>query len=369
MRFAGTYHPIPYLLLRIADFLPSVENYNGLWMGYDRKIYTNYENNPLQNALKIKAQEKREQQITSEWTSQLTFFEENNVEKQNSQLSIEDENKLHILQLYFPSPVDGLMDVISIHFPENIFLKSMNLTFQGVSSKEKHILSSFLTSILNAEHQRVTQERKLLLQMEKSTQQHTQKIQTLKDHLNTTEELYSSAVRTIVNDSKSNLEKELNKSFHFDQDVIAKLAKERLTINEIEIIVKDAIFLAYNLNVSAPVIQIENSHITWDSSTTARKEEISVSDSRKQKAKYLLDRYEKAAEIVVQKGLSINGKNIAAQLDPPVTPPAITDAVKKNQTKIGYFLEQYPSRWSKIRKYIRPIASINETGSQMSSAS
>jgi hypothetical protein len=356
MRLAGTYHPIPYLLERLEHYLPGVSVTSALWLDFDKQIYTSNENQPLREYLKVKAQNTRSIQLITEWSQHDDLFDNNTSIK--NQLSIEDEDAMNILRLYFTSPIDGQKDILTITFPNNVFLTSLNKTFKGISTQEKHILSSLLSSILTAEHQKAIDERVFLARVEQINQKQAGKIKQLTEDLKSTEQLYSSAIRNILNEFKRKLEQELNKEFSFSNKVVFKLAKERLSIESIESAVQNAIYLAYNLSLTEHKIKITEDHIQLDELNT-QPIQTSIGVSNDRKTTTLLDRYEAAALKAKEKGLLVNGKNLAAQLDPPVTPPAITDAVKKNKSKIAYLLQQYPDKWTYTRKSIKPISNLD----------
>lgn len=360
MRLAGTYHPIPYLLERIHHYLPGVHEVNGLWLGYDKQLYSSNESGPIRDHLKVKVQEIRHIQISSDWSQNADLFDESSISKK--QLALDDENAMNVLRLYFNSPIDGLKDIITITFPNNVFLKNLDIEFKGISTQEKRILSNLLLSVLTTEHQKVIDERAFLKRVEKINLKTEQKITQLKGHLESTEQLYSSAIRNILDEFKVKYEKELNKEFIFSNKIASQLSKERLSIELIENVVRNAIYLAYNLNISVQTIQITEDHIQIDQNQEIQTLRTEFSKNE-DKIHVLLDRYEAAAIKARDKGLVVNGKNIASQLDPPVTPPAITDAVKKNSNKISYLLQQYPEKWRFVRKNIKPIHNIDQEDS------
>lgn len=367
MRLAGTYHPIPYLLERIPEFLPGVSVTSAIWLDYNKQIYTSNEAIPLNDYLKVKAQNIRNTKLNSEWSNNMELFIDGG--KSKSQLTFEDDDALSVLKIYFPSPVDGFKDLILISFPQNVFLKSLNANFKGISAQEKHILSNLLTSVFTAEHERAVNERDFLASVEYINRKKDARIKQLTDDLKSTEQLYSSSIRNIINDFKNKLEKQLNKTFVINNQVIFKLAKERLTIGNIELAIKNAIYLAYNLNVSEESIHITVDHIQLDKIQQFKSKPEPTAATNDGKTATLLDKYEEAAIRASSYGLVINGKNVASQLDPPVTPPAITDAIKKKRTKIAYLLQQYPEKWVNIRKAIRPISILDQSKNQVNNAS
>ncbi|WP_159038464.1 hypothetical protein [Brumimicrobium mesophilum] len=367
MRLAGTYHPIPYLLERITEYLPGVTVMSGIWLDFNKEIYSSNEKIPLNHYLKVRAQNIRNTSLNYEWSNDTELFSE--IKKSKTQLSLEDEDALNVLKLYFPSPVDEFKDVVLIAFPQNVFLKSLNSKFKGISTQEKHILGNLLISILSAEHKRAIQERSFLHSVEYINRKKDARIKQLTDDLKSTEQLYSSSIRNIINDFKNKLEKNLNKTFVIQNQVIYRLAKERLTIENIELVIKNAVYLAYNLSVSDETIQISIDHLHLDKLQEIKSKTSSITASNNGKTSVLLDKYEEAAIRIASLGLTINGKNIAMQLDPPVTPPAITDAVKKKKSKIAYLLQQYPEKWPNIRKAIRPISNLDASNKMVSNAS
>jgi len=357
MRLAGTYHPIPYLLERLKHYLPGVNVTSALWLDFDKQIYTSNEKQALREYLKVKAQNIRATQLVSEWSQHADLFEINPLTK--NQLTIDDEDAMNVLHLYFTSAIDGQKDMLIITFPNNVFLKSLNTEFKGINTQEKHILSSLLSSVLSAEHEKAINERAFLKRVEQINQKQASKIKQLTENLKSTEQLYSSAIRNILNEFKRKLEIELNKEFIFSNKVVYKLAKERLSIDLIESAVQNAIFLAYNLNLTEHKIKITEDHLQLEEiDTPPIRTSTGIENDRKTIT--LLDRYEEAALKAKEKGLLINGKNIASQLDPPVTPPAITDAVKKNRSKISYLLQQYPEKWTNTRRSIKPITNLDQ---------
>lgn len=358
MRLAGTYHPIPYLLERLSHYLPGIVEKNALWLDFDKQLYTHHDLAPIQNHLKVKAQSVRNTAVSYEWHNHSDLF--TNVNTDKKQLSLDDEDALNVLRIYFHSPVDQLKDVISITFSPSVFLKSLNMTFKGISVQEKHILSRILCSILQAEHERVQQERIFLLQVEKINKQTSTQIKQLKDNLKSTEQLYTSAIKSILEGFVATYELELGKTFQISQKLVYKLSKEQLELDDIQKVMKNALFLAYNLNFTDEIILITEDHVQLEKIPT-RVSSVSIRSGESDKIKVLLDRYEEAALKLITDNKIVNNKNLASYLSPPITPPAISDAVKKNKSKITYLLQQYPEKWTNIREDIRSIAKLNQS--------
>lgn len=77
------------------------------------------------------------------------------------------------------------------------------------------------------------------------------------------------------------------------------------------------------------------------------------------RAELLLDKYETSAQRIDLKKAIITGRTLAEHLEPPVSPPAITDAIKKNRKAIAQAMQQHPDRWPLIRNYLKPLKDLD----------
>lgn len=357
MRFAGTYHPIAYLIERLEQFIPGIDTVNAIWKDHNGELCT--ENGTIaksDTSGKLNAQKWRSKNIHHEWLK--TFDPLKSSTPSSQQLNLSDESDLNILLIYFKSTNDNLKDVVAIHFPEHLFLKNLNMTFAGLTTKEKSILTNILSSVLHSEHDRCIVEYNLLQQIETHQKEQSTKVAQLSSNLKQSEQLYTSALKIIVRDIVKEFEEKFNKSITVENDVILRLAKEQISSAQITKIIGNAVHLAYNLSVSSNELTIHNGFIQIDAFKNSENESKQYSEL--DKVKLLLDRYEAAAESARMKGHSVNGKNVAQHLEPPITPPAITDAIKKNLKKIHYYLEKYPNHWKLIRSKLRPLQIIDD---------
>ena len=357
MRFAGTYHPIAYIIERLDQFLPGIDTVGAIWKDRNGELLT--ENGLIaksDTSGKLNAQKWRSKHIQYEWLK--SFDPLNTAGSSHKQLNLSDESDLNVLLIYFNSVSDNLKDVIAIHFPKHLFLKNLNMTFSGLTTNEKTILSNILSSVLHSEHERCLKEYELLKQIETHQSEQNRKITQLSSNLKQSEQLYTSALKIIVNDIVREYEEDLNKAITIENEVILRLAKERISKAQITKILENSIHVAYNLSISSDKLFIHNGLIHIDEFKAAdSKSEV---HSEHDKVKLLLDRYEDAAKTAKNSGHNVNGKNVARHLDPPVTPPAITDAIKKNEKKIHYYLEKYPNHWKLIRSKLRPLQIIDD---------
>lgn len=115
---------------------------------------------------------------------------------------------------------------------------------------------------------------------------------------------------------------------------------------------------------AVPVI-ISEHHIFFeldkDQSTTEKKLVTELPGDvpvKYEKTLGLLNRLENAATQLKSQNKALTALNLGKECLRPMSPPAITDALKKHKTKIFYLFKQYPDRWLVIRNEFRPVQNI-----------
>lgn len=357
MNFSGTYHPIVYLVKRCKVLLPGIEAVVGIYKSADNeiKIIENDSETSLSNELKAGIQTWRNKSNNSWLQSTDSIF---NFRSDKSQVSIEDEQHLRTLVLNLQSPYDKLSDLLIITFPAHYTIQSLGQSFNNLSTGEKHLLTNLLSSIFNAEYKRVLEEKELLNIIETVSDAHKKENVILSSKLEQTEQLYTKAVKSIIQQVVEEQQRLLKKEITFNKNVVNKIARESIDFKEIKKVIKLAISVHYNLNINKSSIEIDEHSLVFNNSKV---DDFNFnSQSSTDKIFNLLERYEESASKAKMKGLSVNGKNVARFLTPSITPPAITDALKKNSKRIHFLLEKYPSKWKLIRAGLRPLSNIDD---------
>ncbi len=131
-----------------------------------------------------------------------------------------------------------------------------------------------------------------------------------------------------------------------------------LTENELLQHLNAALQLARFTQPTSTVISLNTSHLSPKKPALVSETPRILSPN--QRAVLLLDKYEAAARMAQQSGLIVNGKTIAAHMRPSVSPPAITDALKKHKKGIALALEESPEKWELLRKHLKPVKELNE---------
>jgi len=363
MRLAGTYHPIEYLLERSSELFPGLVSIEACWKSVNKNLHYTVKNQ-LSTEEHVLLQKWRKKKLKQYWSNSADLLA--NGPSSSTQTTLYDEESLRVLLLFFESSVDGSNDLLILHFPKNYSIQQMDLHFSSLTTMEKNMLSNMISSILHAEFGRVEKEGVLLQLFSDHAQSMQQEVELLHQKLKFTEDLFSQSLRYFVVDIANELSDELNCRFAISNEFIQKLAQSHISFDTIQQVVKNALYAAYHLFPSQQSITVPTSLLRIQQETQVVK---SIKPNHQDKTIDLLNRYESAAQRCAQMNQTVNGKNIAAQLDPPITPPAITDAVKKHKQRIQLLLNEFPSKWNLIREGLRPIAQMsNSFDSRLSSS-
>ncbi|MGQ1946613.1 hypothetical protein ACT3CD_05880 [Geofilum sp. OHC36d9] len=95
------------------------------------------------------------------------------------------------------------------------------------------------------------------------------------------------------------------------------------------------------------------------------KSPINNSESRMSRTKQWLDNIETAAARLVSVGEEPTGAAVGQSLQRPVSAPAITDWLRKNQRRVMLLLNQYPEKWPVIREHFRPLTNLVQREQKM----
>lgn len=145
-----------------------------------------------------------------------------------------------------------------------------------------------------------------------------------------------------------------NENVKFSPELLQEWIRQQQKLDLIIASLDDFIQLSQSLNLTLHNYSV----VPEDLSPTPIKRLAVLNPIKVEKVSLLLTRYERAAEQLHRNNLDINGKNIAAFLSPPVSPAAITDALKKNRKKIISLLLEHPHEWILIRKNLKALRDL-----------
>ncbi|MGE5424554.1 MAG: hypothetical protein ACM3N9_04275 [Syntrophothermus sp.] len=110
------------------------------------------------------------------------------------------------------------------------------------------------------------------------------------------------------------------------------------------------------------IIEIADHHLVFTEKNTKsqkkKEEEFTNVPVRYSKTLLLLNKFETAAKNIKARNEVLTSLNLGNELPVRITPPAISDALKKHRSKIIHLLNEYPQRWEIIRSEFRPVRNI-----------
>jgi hypothetical protein len=352
VRLSATYNPIEYIVTQIDKWIPGADNIQAIY-NKDNKLLFHDGTSAIQlkatNSKGIQLLKLRERKIRFTWLDVNLFTEETTL---LTQLNIEKEIDNRLLALFFTNPIDQASDVLLIYFPEQANPYKLKNSLIGLTTDEKEQAGAILSTVLQTEYNRILNESQLMREFSYGISSMKTEIESLKQELSQLKSEIQNNFDSLLDSVKQTIEDENNVEMTFSVDARQKLKDLNLSEKELSTTLERAFNLEMVTQFTSSIVVISTNFIEKPTKNPSNIDKQSKYD----RTMLLLNRYEFAAQELLNENQIINGKSIASKLE--VSPPALTDAVKKNTTKIQILLENYPEKWEAIRKYLKPIQRI-----------
>lgn len=167
----------------------------------------------------------------------------------------------------------------------------------------------------------------------------------------------------MANEYLINIGREQNLSIALSPDAREKIASFRGSPSALRDMLFRATILSTNISIGNQEDEryiIENWHLLSVKADEKDDEEAStpILQHRYIKSYQLLDRMEDAVKIVLASQQNVNGVNVGKSMQPPISAPAISDALKKHRNKIISLMQQFPNRWINLKNHFKPLQNI-----------
>jgi hypothetical protein len=281
------------------------------------------------------------------------------------QMEIFNELNNNILLIRIQNQDDELNDLYFIYFNKDLsnfgninpgkLLTTENKTIIG------HLLrNSILTFIKNNERDKY-----LFSSFTENTRSLVKERNFYKNELIITQDKFKNEILRLSNNYLAELTERNVISYTFNNDAIAKIREYNGNIDDLKPLITQAAHFAetMNLNENSGEIIIADFHLFIDvkkelKQNVSTPEQLQDIPVKYNKTFLLLEKLENAANQLKSKNLLLTGANIGQEFPTPITPPAITDALKKHRNKILILFQKYPERWKIIRSEFRPVQNI-----------
>lgn len=272
-------------------------------------------------------------------------------------LFTEFENVILIIRL--PNETDLLQDLLLIYFNHNLGNFGLNKADKLLTADNKIIIGHVLYYQFKSFLEINIANRKLLHRLNNSVRSIIHENMTLKDQLAQVQANYGENVINIAQQHLIELSRSCCRNYILTEDAIMKLKEYKGNLKNLRIILENAVIFTENLILAAEdgTVGIQSYSLDFDSFQVVEKADRFTRkiDSRQTRALLLLDRLERAANILKSKNLPIISSNVGKSMEPPISAPAITDALNKNRNIIRQITEKYPNKWETIRTEFKPL--------------
>lgn len=355
-----------HLLKRVVDLFPIVSGMQGCWkseVGLQLKL----DNEQLKVPEKHKPtlERLRGTSKTDEWIANFSL-EQLNSHGSLQQSNFSDEQAMRNWMIFFDSPIDGKKDFLVLFFPESISLRNNDVMFNALTAREKYFIQMTYLPILQEEWKRCLEESELLFDIQSIFQQQQKDLNNEREKLACTRAQYVQSLSVHCTQLTKSIEQEIGgtHSVKISQSALEKLAKSGWYIDTINHEIRRITRAILHLNGSQTTeILIDEGLIDLNRKRTLAQNNSAVhfNSKNQDKTSELLNRYETSARKCEELGITLNSKNIAAHMEPPITPSAISDAVKKNRRKIKLLIENNLERWPLIAQNLKAIQRVLES--------
>jgi len=272
------------------------------------------------------------------------------------QLSIQDEIEHNVLIFRIHSLTDDATDVFAISFSKtfsNFYIPSgRNVLSSDLKKSIGQTICNQIKWLYTLHAQQKNNINRIQLAYQNNADELERTLETLEQERVKSRDLLEKYINQLVKDQ----EVALDCKIHLKDGFLDKIKTSEIGIEILKSIIENAAHTAYDLAIDQRTIDLTPNLITKDIHKESNKDQKSTQLIELDKTHALLDRYELAARGLTEKSRRINGKNLAEELQ--ISAPAITDAIKKHNSKIRRLLEKHPNRWPLLCDFIRPIREI-----------
>jgi hypothetical protein len=291
--------------------------------------------------------------------------------KEKVQLNIFNEFNNNILLIRLNNEHDHLSDLYFIYFSPNIDKQGIVNFNKPLSPENKTIIGQIVRNALLAIMDMTGSDREIFSDLTEYTRIYRRETDELRAELEKTKEKAKETIIRLCYSYLSELSLKNHCNYSLTENASLKLKDFEGEPVSLKVILEKAVNYAATLDPD-PLrrdIRIDDHHIVLkdykEQAPEARvTEPLGTVDERYRRTVHLLDRLEAAASTLKARNQLLTSRNIGDTMETPVSPPAITDALKKHSRKIVHLFAEYPGRWQIIRTEFRPVQNMINTLSE-----
>jgi len=372
--FSFNRDPAHFIVETIPSLLPGIEKVVGVYclneMGkLDGIVLWNSESGVISEPLHVEDNNSRISKMRRD-NSGFSWMGKEDIPfeillKDKIQLNIFNEFNNNILLIKIFNSIDQLNDLFFIYFNQKIEKLGIVSFNRMMSTENKTIIAHLLRSSLLIMLETMKNDREIYFDLSESTLQSLSEVHTVKAELQKTKEKSKESIIRLSYSYLSEISAKNHTIYTLTDSAISKLKDFDGDPFSLKIILEKAADYAWNLNrdIQASETLINDYHLVFKDfqeklPVVKTNEHIGNIPEIYRRTIHLLDRLENAASTLKSKNQLLTSQNIGNVMQTPVTPPAITDALKKHGQKIIHLFNEYPNRWNIIRSEFRPVQNM-----------
>jgi hypothetical protein len=287
--------------------------------------------------------------------------------KDKVQLTIFNEFNNIILLIRIRNHSDSLNDLFFFYFNPDLSNFGALGAEKMMSTDNKTIIANLLRNFINTQLERSKFDLGVFLTLQENNERILQEIESIKKENKDLKERIQEHVQSLSSSYLEEISGSNSVTYYLTDSGIKKLTLYPGHPEELKPILARAAKYA-EVNASGKTeegIPITEYHIYPEQvEVRSRKTEKAGTEFsgqvnvRYEKAFSLLNRLEQAATLVKSQNKMLTSTNIGKECKRTMSPPAISEAVKKHKGKILDLFRQFPERWRLIRTEFRPILNI-----------
>lgn len=363
LKYSFIEHPLYHLIKTLETIIPNVQKAYVLFSDNSKKTnlysYSEKEKIDLRNKKHIVQKIRAEKRNTS-WIrpDMIEFLNDGKRKHKIQQLSLTDENENNILCLKFISPYDDLFDVLYIELNQSNLLQFVKEGKEFTTS-EKTLVASILYNTIKSRIETEYENLKTHALIIDSFNNQQSKIRGSFEENERLKRNYEQTFNYFLNSIAKEIKEKENIKLDFSPTCISYISTLTSNLDVIKASIQRAVAIAQNLHLGQlKKFTLEPEHIE-----IVQPKEVQTKTgyyNKNQNVIDMLDKYEVAAIELSEKGMKVNGANVAQQCTPSITPAAISFNLKKYANVISLLIEKHDTKWSTIKNQFKPLTNILE---------
>lgn len=374
--FSFSEKPVLSILQRLPSLLPGIEKVLSIYYDKEserlnahsiRKVKTEY----ILEASNVNDSEELLQKFRTDsapyiWM-QIEDIPFEIISKEKVQLSIFNELNNNILLIRLLNDFDNLHDLFFIYFNYNLSNFGIVNSKKTLTTENKTIIGHLLRNAIDTYVINFKEDRELFISLNENYQTIINELSRSKQELAIMKEKNKDGIIHLCKSYLADLSRYHGNNFLLSNEAIRKLREFDGDLSKLKIILDKAAHFAQTTQINGNLqdILISDYHLIFNLNPNKKNVEIlpesdQTSDipARYNKTFLFLNKLENAAQTVKFKNLLLTSANVGNEFPSPITPSAITDALKNHQSKIIYLFKELPHHWLIIRTEFRPVQNI-----------